>query len=69
MKSDIEDSYVTLLINILPEEYHQLNEKGKRVKLEATEHNIMFAKALKSREYISSYTTKDNKIQVNTKRS
>ena len=29
MRSDIEDSYVTLLINILPEEYHQLKERRK----------------------------------------
>jgi hypothetical protein len=68
MRSDIEDSYVTLLINILPEEYHQLNEKGKRVKLESTEHNMLLAESLKARGYISKYATKGDKIQLNTKR-
>ena len=68
MRSDIEDSYVTLLINILPEEYHQLGEKGKRVKLEGTEHNMMLAESLKARGYISKYATKGDKIQLNTKR-
>lgn len=68
MRSDIEDSYVTLLVNILPEEYHQLNEKGKRVKLESTEHNMMLAESLKARGYISKYATKGDKIQLNTKR-
>ena len=67
-RTDIKDSIVTSLINILPEIYHQLNEKGKRVKLEATEHNVMLAEALKAREYISSYTLKGDKIQLNTKR-
>ena len=69
MRTDIEDSYVTLLINILPEEYHQLNEKGKRVKLESTEHNMMLAESLKARGHISKYTTKGDKIQLNIKRS
>ena len=69
MRSDIEDSYVTLLINKLPEEYHQLNEKGKRVKLEATEHNMMLAESLKARGYISKPVTKGDIIQFNTKRS
>ena len=69
MRNDIEDSYVTLLINILPEEYHQLNEKGKRVKLESTEHNMMLAESLKARGLISKYTTKGDKIQLNIKRS
>lgn len=68
MRSDIEDSYVTLLINILPEEYHQLGEKGKRVKLEGTEHNMLLAESLKARGYISKYATKGDKIQLNTKR-
>lgn len=68
MRADIEDSYVTLLINILPEEYHQLGEKGKRVKLEVTEHNMLLAESLKARGYISKYTTKGDKIQLNTKR-
>jgi len=68
MRADIEDSYVTLLINILPEEYHQLGEKGKRVKLEVTEHNMLLAESLKARGYISKYATKGDKIQLNTKR-
>lgn len=68
-RSDIEDSIITRLINILPEEYHQLNDKGKRVKLEAAEHNIMLADALKARDYISSYTLKGDRIQLNTKKS
>lgn len=66
---DIEDSIITRLINILPEEYHQLNDKGKRVKLEAAEHNIMLADVLKARDYISSYTLKGDRIQLNTKKS
>lgn len=68
-RTDIEDSIITRLINILPEEYHQLNDKGKRVKLEAAEHNIMLADALKARDYISSYTLKGDRIQLNTKKS
>ena len=68
-RSDIEDSIVTLLINILPEDYHQLNEKGKRVKLEAAEHNIVLAEVLKARDYISSYILKGDRIQLNTKKS
>lgn len=68
-RTDIKDSIVTLLINILPEKYHQLNEKGKRVKLEATEHNIMLAEVLKARDYISSYILKGDRIQLNTKKS
>lgn len=69
MRSDIEDSIVALLINILPEDYHQLNEKGKRVKLEAAEHNIVLAEVLKARDYISSYILKGDRIQLNTKKS
>lgn len=68
-RTDIEDSIITRLINILPEEYHQLNDKGKRVKLEAAEHNIMLADVLKARDYISSYTLKGDRIQLNTKKS
>lgn len=68
-RTDIEDSIVTLLLNLLPEEYHQLNEKGKRVKLEAAEHNIMLAEVLKARDYISSYIPKGDRIQLNTKKS
>ena len=68
-RNDIEDSIVTLLLNLLPEEYHQLNEKGKRVKLEAAEHNIMLAEVLKARDYISSYIPKGDRIQLNTKKS
>ncbi|MBQ3175212.1 MAG: hypothetical protein IJB58_04495 [Bacteroidales bacterium] len=68
-RTDIEDSIVTLLINLLPEEYHQLNDKGKRVKLEAAEHNIMLADVLKARDYISSYILKGDRIQLNTKKS
>ena len=68
-RTDIEDSIVTLLLNLLPEEYHQLNEKGKRVKLEAAEHNIMLAEVLKARDYISSYILKGDRIQLNTKKS
>lgn len=67
--TDIEDSIITRLINILPEEYHQLNDKGKRVKLEAAEHNIMLADVLKARDYISSYIIKGDRIQLNTKKS
>ena len=68
-RTDIEDSIITRLINILPEEYHQLNDKGKRVKLEAAEHNIMLADILKARDYISSYIIKGDRIQLNTKKS
>ena len=68
-RTDIEDSIITRLINILPEEYHQLNDKGKRVKLEAAEHNIMLADVLKARDYISSYIIKGDRIQLNTKKS
>jgi len=68
-RTDLEDSIITRLINILPEEYHQLNDKGKRVKLEAAEHNIKLADALKARDYISSYTLKGDRIQLNTKKS
>ena len=68
-RTDIEDSIITRLINILPEEYHQLNDKGKRVKLEAAEHNIMLADVLKARDYISSYILKGDRIQLNTKKS
>ena len=68
-RTDLEDSIITRLINILPEEYHQLNDKGKRVKLEAAEHNIMLADVLKARDYISSYVLKGDRIQLNTKKS
>lgn len=68
-RTDLEDSIITRLINILPEEYHQLNDKGKRVKLEAAEHNIMLADVLKARDYISSYILKGDRIQLNTKKS
>ena len=68
-RSDIENSIIASLMNILPTKYHQLNEKGRRVRLEATEYNIMFAEALRSCDYISSYTEKEGKVQINTKRS
>ena len=68
-RSDIENSIIASLMNILPTEYHQLNDKGRRVRLEATEYNIMFAEALRSCDYISSYTEKEGKVQINTKRS
>lgn len=48
-RTDIENSIETLLIEILPEEYHHLSEKGKRIKPEASEHNILIAEALKAR--------------------
>lgn len=69
MRPDVEDSTIRLLISSLPTEYHLLNDKGPRVKLEATEYNIMFAEALESRGYISRYMPKGDKIQLNTKRS
>lgn len=68
-RPDIEDSIVTLLINILPTEYHKLNEKGKRVKIEATEYNTTLAEALTERGYISKYIQKGDMIQLNTKKS
>ena len=68
-RPDIEDSMVTLLINILPTEYHKLNEKGKRVKIEATEYNTTLAEALTERGYISKYIQKGDMIQLNTKKS
>ena len=68
-RPDIEDSIVTLLINILPTEYHKLNEKGKRVKIEATDYNTALAEALTERGYISKYIQKEDILQLNTKKN
>jgi hypothetical protein len=63
----LNDEQITVLLNVLGEPYSDIASKGKRPSLSKNQLNLEFVNKLKSKDYISSFKEKDDRIKVNTK--
>jgi hypothetical protein len=63
-----DESTITNILAALPTDYHYLVEGGKHPKLRNTKYNLYLVEQLSNADYISSFSTDDKYIKVNTKR-
>lgn len=66
--SGLNHKIICSLLEILPEEYHELTELHKQPKFEDHGYNKFLIETLKQADYISSFTTEKGMIKVYTKR-
>ncbi|MCY8167329.1 hypothetical protein P8845_13845 [Bacillus spizizenii] len=65
----IDNESITEFLTKIGEPYSEIAEKGRRIKISNTRTNIALANALKSKNYISSFTEESGKkLRVNTKK-
>lgn len=66
---DLEEKEIDELLSTLPEPYRSVSLRGKKPLLPYSPSNEYLAEILKRKDYISSYSKKNNNIRIYTKKS
>ncbi len=65
-QSQVQNDSLDTILNSFGEPYSDITIRGKRPLLPLTEYNMLLAEVLASKEYISSFDSKDKGVRINT---